>query len=279
MKTETIDRVKIQHEMLTYSDFANLTPEGHDFFGNAHNASWTGATIEKARHLIKHGDLSQVDRAQKLQDKFTQEYNMHAPRMVMSPDVVGCFPNVPAMLAGIPETMLAPHEMPDNMGEIVIIADIFISASFKKEVFQRRGAALLALVQYLQAIRPVRLLTMSTMRRNEAKDDLVSCFVELPYNPLDIARAGFLLAHTASYRIFGIDRYYNTGGMSTSPWSRPSDAVSQETKVALLKKLLGAENVLLTPDLVSASGETPFDSDDKAASWVQAQINAAMTQP
>ena len=261
----------IQSELFEFDAYAALFEGKKGFYCDARDNKWSGATIEHAKHMLKHGDLSQVARAERLQERFSNEYDIESPRFEMVSDVVGAFPNVPAMLANVPENMMRPVAMPSHGGEIVICAEQFISASFNKREYERRGAALLALVQYLQALRPVRLVVLSSMARNYADKDAILTLVDLPANPLDIARAGFLLSHVAAYRVFAIQRYYDLGGKSTAPWR-----AGESDKLAILRAILDCENIILTPNLVSKSGESPFKTDESAAAWVQSKIDAAL---
>jgi len=262
---------EIQSEVLGFAAYAALFDGKESFHDSASRESWSGASISDAARLLKHGDTSQVPRAERLQERFSNEYEIESPRFEMASDVVGAFPNVPAMLANVPENMMRPVATPSHGGEIVICAEQFISASFDKKEYERRGAALLALVQYLQAIRPVRLVVLSSMARDWKDNDAILTLVNLPANPLDIARAGFLLSHIAAYRTFGLQRYYDLGGRSTAPWR-----AGESDKLAILRRILDCENIILTPNLVSKSGESPFKSDASAAQWVQSKIDATL---
>jgi len=264
--------MNIQSETFDFDQYAALFQSHDTFHSSASTAKWSGATITEAKKLLQHGDTSQVARAEKLQERFSNEYDIESPRFEMVSDVVGAFPNVPAMLANVPENMMRPVAMPAHGGEIVIVAEQFISASFDKSEYERRGAALIALVQYLQAVRPVRLVVSCSHARKYDQSDIITTLVTLPANPLDIARAGFLLSHVAAFRVFGIQRYYDIGGKSTIPWR-----ASESAKLEQFRKILDCENIITTPDLVSGKGESPFKDDATAALWVQAKIDAALS--
>ena len=262
----------IQSEIFDFDQYAALFERKKNFHLGADEKKWSGATVTQAKKLLQHGDTSQVARAERLQETFSNEYEIESPRLEMASDVVGAFPNVPAMLANVPENMMRPIATPSHGGEIVICAEQFISVSFNKSEYERRGAALLALVQYLQAIRPVRLVVLSSMARDRMDKDAILTLVDLPANPLDIARAGFLLSHVAAFRIFGLQRYYDLGGESTVPWR-----AGESDKLAILRTILDCENIILTPNLVSKTGESPFKADASAAQWVQSKIDAALS--
>lgn len=273
MKTQTLKHGKIDllYNKCTHADFARHYRDAYPSLKYDIDLQWSGVPdFDTARRLQAQGDLSQVARAEKLQDTFDTSYMLEGARPVMANDVVGCFANVPAMLANVPENMITIHDDTEHLGEIVVVVESFLSASIKKDVYARRGAAVLALLQTLQHVRPVRLFWACTMSKDR-ESDLIAQYVELPSAPLDIARAGFYLAHPAAFRVFGLDQYYAKGGNSTAPCRN-----TRENKLALARAVTGADNVILTPDMVSNDGAVQFADDKSAAQWVERELKAAL---
>lgn len=237
------------------------------------STGWAGESESSFAIKLRQGDVSQVERAQRLVDMMESEFDFDAARKVWTPDVVGAMPNVQAYLAGVPETMFRLADDDAPQGEVVIFCDLFLSASFDKSVAARRGAALIALAMYLSSIRPVRLIAgtfeQDTTRRG--KRDLVGCFYDLPSAPVDLSRAGMALANPAFMRRFVHDVVdHISPNTLTASWRYYG--ISEKLAIDCIADMTGAENIILTPDLVSGNGAAPFKSDESAAQWVKDQI-------
>ena len=244
-----------------------------NYMMSARPDSWLGSTAEEYATLLRDGDLSAVAASDALLSRIETDLDVSGLRRELVPAVVGPVANVPAYLAGIPESMLAFEQVESDRGEITVLADMFISASFDPSAYRRRGVALLALVRALSIVRPVRLFALVAHERGKNRH---GCVVELPSNPLDLATCGFWLAHVSAFRQFGLaETFHYMEDATTQHGFR--DMTEAESVAWLAGQLdLDRDNVILSPGMVSGDGTAPFKTDAGAVDWVQGRINAAL---
>lgn len=127
------------------------------------NSSWAGGTRAQALDWAVKGDTSHVEEAERLVDGILADVDVDrwAPRWCA--DVAGAFPCVPAYCAGVPETMIARHEVPSPSGEVEIWANTTVSAKCDQSDMMRRGVVTLALAISLSRLRPVSIVLYSTV--------------------------------------------------------------------------------------------------------------------
>lgn len=260
-------------DLLTWDQFNHWLDDKRANYGPENDAEWYGETLADARAKFRHGDKTSVTRAESLTGQFSDVLDMETLRREYMPNVTGVLPLVPAYLAGTPENMLCPVDVESAQGEVVLAVDLFISASFSVEAGLRRGAAVLALAQYLATKRPVRLVAFYAV--TGGNDRHAKGFaVDIPCTPFDLARASFILANPAMLRRFGHGRLFATWGDIMTQTGRTG--ITEPETLEGLCQLFGADAALVTPDLVSGDGAAPFKSDKGAAAWVESMATKAL---
>lgn len=109
--------------------------------------------VDNGKRVMREGDTSSVAEAQAMIDKFQDE--IPSLRRVWTPTVAGFFPNVPAFLAGEPESMWRMDDDSSDRAPIRIWVGIGSSSSVTREQLIKRGAALAAFALALSERRPV----------------------------------------------------------------------------------------------------------------------------
>lgn len=133
-------------------------------------------------------------------------------------DVVGFIPSIPDFLAGSPECMYAPLDIPSDTSPMRVFASVCLSGGFSEEDLEKRGVAILALVRRLSMIRPVELWIYSDQ---EGKQPMV----RLETSPLDLTTASYALANPAFLRKLCFAWGYDKRGFhgSWANWGGRSD--------------------------------------------------------
>lgn len=228
------------------------------------DSEWAGSTFAEAMQRAAAGDMSRVSRADRLLDRIEAGLDLSSLRRLSTPSVAGGSPNVVAYLAGSPLSMRSRRPVMSDRGEVVIFANLFISASFNLSVYERRGAALLALVRAVSQIRPITLYATGVSVDDTARKIQA---VKIDTAPLDLARAAWILCAPEAFRQLALS--VNCAiGKNYDMWMPAQDTKSE----AALAAALGVSDFVTTPALVSKVGKSPFDTDDSAAAWVQGQL-------
>ena len=131
--------------------------------------------------------------------------------------LAGGSPLVPAYLAGHPLAMRQRVRIASQHAPMAIVVDTTISSGISNETIRKRGAAILALVRLLGAVRPIELYAACGIGSNQ-HDGATWFFARIETAPLDLGRAGFALCNPTFPRgIFyevGRSRCVNPNGFS-----------------------------------------------------------------
>lgn len=112
-----------------------------------------GPMIEAGKYVLQNGDTKDVAAAQALIDKFNEE--IPSLRRVWQSSVAGFFPNVPAFLAGEPESMWHMANEESDRAPLRVWVGLTSSSSVSTLQLVKRGAALAAFAIALSERRPV----------------------------------------------------------------------------------------------------------------------------
>jgi hypothetical protein len=104
--------------------------------------------------------------------------------------VVGSFPNVPALIAGVPCSMRQRQRATRNIAPLTLYLELTGSASVHGTQFIERGAAVLALAQLLANTRPVEVWTCTTYGDTGVMQ-MVACQIDT--TPLNVSVAAAML--------------------------------------------------------------------------------------
>lgn len=230
---------------------------------------WAGASWRGSLKHAKHGDLSHAGRSDKLLEKIEHLATFVSTAFQVQHSVTGGVPNIPSMLAGHPAHMRLRRRVLTQQAPLAIIIDATVSAGVEKESIERRGAAALALVRVLSAVRPITLYVAAGLKTHGK-----SIIVTVPINtaPLDLARAAWALGAPDFLRraIFSVI-YQHLPGLRDKhtdniPWCF-SDPTWQTRKMpALVAEMSGCSEHLA---IAGVTLGTDFASDEAALRWVE----------
>lgn len=206
------DRVLTFDCLAAFADYAQALPvSGKD---HARGGNWdNGQSYNEAAKRCRTGDLSLVKQSDEFLSRFEGIAGFERRQFVTINDVAGGAPNVGAFLAGNPANMRRRARAMSEQAPLVILADLVSSGGIEASHLQKRGAAILALVRALSAIRPVSLYAVGAGKPYGAHGfTSVGIAIRLETAPIDLARAAHVfcspaLARNVIYRAMG----YETG--------------------------------------------------------------------
>lgn len=178
--------------VLEFSDRSKIRA-AYDWYGNI--------TWEQAVELTRTGDPSIVPRVNALVDQVEQAA-VETPTREWVPSQAGAYAVVPEYLAGAPRCMRMVTYDETERGPIGIYVNVSSSCSYDYDALLTRGAAILALVEKIQLVRPVDLYIVATLD-NGSKGANNVIVIKVDTRPIDIGLISPLIAHC------GVDRHLN----------------------------------------------------------------------
>jgi hypothetical protein len=164
---------------------------------------WAGLAWDGAINKLQFGDDGLAAEAQKIVDKMNDEDILSIGRSVIQSDVVGFMPNVPAVLAGIPNNMFTRTniETENVLAPLSIYIDTSVSSGISNDEILNRGVSVLAFVMAMNTVRPIDLYVTSTWAFSN-KAGTGCNVVKITTMPLDLARATWILTAREYVRRF-----------------------------------------------------------------------------
>lgn len=228
-----------------------------------HDPKWSGASrFADVEAWLRDGKPSCVAPSDALLTRF-DDLQFVSRKSAIVPAVSGGAPNVGAFLAGSPVAMRQRVKTISDAAPLRIIADPSSSADIKKETLERRGAAVLALVRMLSAVRPVELycgFSSYCPQTVHGKHSAHYELVRIDTSPLDLIRAAYLLADVSAARCglyaSALEYVTNGKGGTSLNWGYNSADNSRKRFCDAVNRMFadGAETLYIAP---------PF-SDDKS---------------
>jgi hypothetical protein len=236
-------------------------------------SAWIGATGAQTMTRARYGDAKRVALADDMLAKLENAVGFEARRWRAVDAVAGGVPNVPAYLSGAPLAMRRRARVMDAAAPLTIAIDLGVSQSVNDRTIARRGAAALALARIAAGSRPVALWVYFAAQSGGDGDAMLA--VKLDTAPLDVARAAWLLCAPEALRRAGFSVLEKLGGWEQAGSVSWLDTYETHKRVAadLAAAVTGADDFLNVPGLLS-NGDVDFGSDDAAAAWVRAQLEA-----
>lgn len=178
---------------------AGLLASGKAKNRSASSHDWNDSkTSREAIATFKAGDLSGVAKSDALLSRFeSQTIATHKP--LWQDSFAGAFPNVGAAILGKPMAMRRRVRGENEGAPIAIVVDIGAASHIERDMIERRGAAILALLRILSHHRPVELWAGAILDADESKNASAH-FCRLDTAPLDLARAAHILTSPAAIR-------------------------------------------------------------------------------
>lgn len=228
-----------------------------------HRDDWAGGSWQEAIDRARAGEQSRVALSDAFLEKVESMTRMETSQFQNVAAVAGGAVNVPAMLSGTPVTMRQRRRVMAQVHPVVVLADCFASAGVSVDAISRRGAAILALVRALSAIRPVTLVAQCALG---GPNTLHSFRIETA--PLDLARAAWALGSPQVLRCHFHAQAGNLAGRANCyEGGYPVDGSNDALAAAL-----GFDEYIATGRLVG--GDPAWEDDDAAAAWVQETLAA-----
>jgi hypothetical protein len=197
------DRLSLKSPVFSGNDyFAVADTDGFSAEAKKHPSerekSWLGGmTYTQAAKAAYDGDLAGVERSSALMAEFESLVPVSRRWRTLA-TVAGGAPNVAAYLAGSPLSMRRRERVLDQGAPLTIFCDVMSSAGIPAEALKKRGAAVLALVRVLGAVRPVTAYMVGGDGSSSQRPSAF-CAVRMD-NPIDLSRAAFFLGHPGAAR-------------------------------------------------------------------------------
>jgi len=156
--------------------------------------SFFGGSVEANITKLVEGDTSNLARVERIIDNMETSNVFSIDVPVLVPSVVGFVPNVPAVLAGHPESMFNRGyvESPSLTSPLTVYVNTSVHADLKAPEIINRGVAVLAFVLAMERVRPVDLYVLN-IRGNEYNPGVYGSVVKVASRPMDLGRATYML--------------------------------------------------------------------------------------
>lgn len=185
--------------------------------------SFCGDPFDTAIGYLKNGHTANLAAAQKIMDELgdAQVFTTQSPSI--RPDVVGMVPNVPGLLSGHPQGMLARYweESPSLAAPMSLFVEVTVSAGVSHDQLIKRGIAMLAFALVMETVRPVDLYTVSFVSHS-SNPGKFGTIVKIASRPMDIGRAVYMLTDPSYNRRLAFTAYGHLSGTGDShdsfPW-------------------------------------------------------------
>lgn len=178
--------------------------------------NWYGTQRHNALQLLEKGDVSLVHKAEAIISQISTA-DIQTPGVPLTvPSVVGFMPLVPAVLAGLPENMLTrvASDIKGYQEPLVIYADASVSGGISEQEIMNKGVAILSYLMLIQNVRPVELYLCNSGSTAHRAGRGQAITVKLTSNPLDLARACFMLTSMTYCRRIALSAFQKIGGVT-----------------------------------------------------------------
>lgn len=230
-------------------------------------SNWNGGmSAVDSLQRVRTGDLAGVPAS----DRFMAQIESMIPataawRNIDSP--VGGSPIVPAYLAGHPLNMRRRIRTAVETAPLSVFAELVSSADISAENMAKRGAAILALVRALSAVRAVELWAILAIGDDGVR---ATACVRIDTSPLDLARAGHVLTHPSVPRALTyptLDKKFLSGTWS-GQWAFASVEKHRGTAREFYRGVLSpASDTLYVPPVYSAD-----ESISNPVAWLKKHL-------
>lgn len=195
----TIEHGIDRYVMMGAEEISTLTEKHSNRLSRTINSSWYGDQFPAFRQKVVTGDEGLVQQSEAFLEKLENQLPMTRGWRNVD-DVVGAVPNVPAMLAGVPQSMRRRERTMKISAPLAIYMDLTSSGGISAEKVMHRGVALLALVRMMVEHRSVELWVGASLGQYRVSG---TCAWRIDTAPLDLARSAYHVSATAMSRGFG----------------------------------------------------------------------------
>lgn len=231
---------------------------------------WAGGSHDDFYAGCKRGNVSYAKRAEKFVDRFTNLALKDYERTLDFNMQTGVLDYHAAML-GDPLCVYGPTIEETERAPVQIYLDCWTSVVIPKEQMERRGIALLALVQALSVFRPVMLSVVTGTMHSPTRTNVVQ-IVPVPTTPMDLARASWMMASPMFFRVGLLDQAWNLS-KSSARCGIPLLSNSQWQETQLGNWLAAKENVRDVVHLpYMMYSDTTWGNSASTLAWVKKQL-------
>lgn len=170
-----------------------------------YTTDWGGVNYSGALRDLVYGSVDRAQLAERLFNEVVEATMDTLGRNALVSSIVGDVPNVPAMLAGLPNSMFTRGivDQKAQNAPIRIIVDVFASHMITQQQYIRRGVAALAFTMVMNTIRPIDLYVAITGSSMYIPRSAVAHVIKIDTKPLDLPRAVWMLSDPAFFRRLG----------------------------------------------------------------------------
>ena len=178
-------------------------------------------------------------------DKYTNQFqdDVFAGRGWATRDsVVGSFPNVPALIAGVPCAMRQRQRTTRNIAPLTLYLELTGSAGVAGDMFVQRGAAVLALARLLANTRPVEVWTTTTYG-GKNRLQMIACQIET--GPMNVSVAAAMLCDESVRHVGHTLNVKELGQYDGSGWAYNSHELERKYAGEILAGILNPGSTLV----------------------------------
>jgi hypothetical protein len=230
-------------------------------------SGWTGESLAEALDFARNGREHLVADAEALIGRIENAgIALEWPRWQDS--MVGALPNVPAFLAGVPETMRVKRMTLNDRAPIRMFCELTSSGGIDVPDLAKRGTAMLALAMLLSQQRPVELYAVAGLSTRQEQYRASLVVTRIPAAPLELATACNVLTSAAYARDLG---YKLTGGDGGWAWNIQPFDHTKATFISRMREALdmSPQDFYLEPPHWNARHE-PILKDPVA--WINGEL-------
>lgn len=276
----TVDKSNGLPSTATLVQFKSMNHAAHWFNhenGGKHRTAdnaFYGDTPKATANAIRVGDTGYAERAKRIINKIMHVAPAPKTRKKVRAVAGGGYLDVGAAYAGSPVCLVQRRVVKDERAPVKIVFDCSVSGAISAETIERRGAAVLALVQRLSAERAVDLHVIGGLKASGAGTMIAAMPIQT--RPLDLGRAAWALSSPSVLRrLFFSCSTQLAWTKSGKPvqtdhiaWAFNDHTWQQKKLCAWYAEQLGAhkDDTLLLESRYIDAGD--FNSDEDAAAWV-----------
>lgn len=211
---------------------------GSSEYTGYNHSSWNdGVSFKKSIQLAIEGDPALVSKYTEFVDKLVNDFTINQDvRKRYVSAVAGSRVSVPEYLGGSPYCMKRRMPREISTRSVNIYVSTTCSAGVDAANMLKRGATILALLEYLQQVQVSVKLYLLAETHGRTDGDLIQA-IQVQSHPLDLSTAGFAIAHPAFARNITYEFARITDGFN-GDWGAAS---KKPNYVEKLRKLLGMQ--------------------------------------
>lgn len=192
-RAEQIGTYTVHKREMTIAEYCSAVVS--PFYRRDEERQWYGdspeALVSKLETGVKEWTESAEEIFEAILDKFMPDTD---GAQGISTGVTGFSPNVPAYLAGRPDSMFC-YEEEEGLGPMRIYISLICSSGISKEEMLWRGLAIAAYAYSMQTIRPVELYGVVSCDSNNRRAHHNCVTIPLGTTPINLSQLAVVLGH------------------------------------------------------------------------------------